>query len=138
MGDSDEWALEVSQLKVEISHLKETVTKLNDEKISMETKNDELNSELVDAQGAAEVAEEERDERTEERDQAVDELRQVRLTMLEFLRQIEFNFNADCPRCFFDWRAMGIKKQTHRVDCELKLTIYQLDMDLNKPTYKMS
>lgn len=138
MGDSDEWALEVSELKVEIFHLKEIVTKLNDEKLSLEAKNDELNCDLTDAQEAADQAEEERDQRTEERDQAAEELRQVRRSMLEFLKDIEFINNADCPRCFFDWRRQGLKKQTHRVDCPLKLMIYQLDMDLNKPTYTMS
>lgn len=138
MGDSDEWSREVAELKVIIRHQEETIRQLTKEKIEVEKLKDDINSELTAAQNAADDAEGERDQRTHEMEVAVADLREARRSMLEFLRQIEFNFKADCPRCFFDWRALGLKKQSHRSDCELKLLIYRLDMDLNKPPYAIA
>lgn len=139
MGDCDEWALEVKELKETIIHQKEVIGNLTKEKERLENVQDELNKEISDTNDACEDAEIERDQRTEEKDQAVEDLRQVRRSMLEFLRTIEFGrLSWICPRCRHDWQAAGEKKPGHGLDCELKLMIFQLDMDLTRPTYKMA
>lgn len=138
MGDSDEWAREVAELKVIIRHQEETIRQLTKEKLEVEKLKDDLDSELTAAQNAADDAEGERDQRTHEMEVAVEDLREARRTMLEFLRKIEFDPMGDCLLCFFDWEAARYKKPSHTVDCELKLLIFKLDMDLNKPPYAMA
>lgn len=121
----------IGKMKLEVEGLKV--------KVEQEQKrSDDFRTEASEAVDACEIAEKERDERTDDRDEAVDQLHLVRVGMLEFLRKIEFDPIGVCPFCAFDWELAGFKKRTHVVGCELKLKIFQLDMEISKPGYAMS
>ena len=141
MSDEIDRSMELSnQLKEksdQIEILKDKIENLENDKLTLQDMKDALNDDLTDAQNAAEEAEKERDERTHDRDEIAEELRRTRVTMLEFLRKIEFDPLSECLLCFFDWRAAGFSKPTHLAGCEIKLLIYQLDMGLARPAYAM-